>query len=186
MSDLAFHVPTANDSLLVVIDVQGRLARLMHESEAMIGRQRILIEACRILELPVLLTEQVPDKLGSTVDELASALDGIEPQVKTAFGCLGDPGIRQTLEACGRRSVLIAGIEAHVCVWQTARALRVAGYEVHVVADAVSSRSAFNRDIAFRRMEAIGVRLSSVEMVLFELMVDAKHDQFRAVTRLLR
>lgn len=179
------HV-TSDNALLLLVDVQGKLARLMHESDAMIRQQRILVEACRLLELPVFWAEQLPDKLGATVPELAGKLDGLKPSAKSSFGCWGDAGLREAIRASGRDHVLLAGIETHVCVWQTAAALRRENYQVHVIADAVSSRSAFNRDIGFRRMEAAGAHLSNVEMVLFELMVDATHPRFRDVTRLLK
>lgn len=180
------HHPAVDDSVLVVVDVQGRLARLMHESEAMIRQQRILIEACRLLEIPVVWAEQLPDKLGATVPELVEKLDGLKPHAKSSFGCCGDAAVRQAIADTGRRSVLLAGIETHVCVWQTAAALRREGFEVHLIGDATSSRSQFNRDIGMRRMEAAGVHLSNVEMVLFELMVDAGHPRFREITKLLK
>ena len=178
--------PTPDNALLLLVDVQGKLARLMHESEAMIRQQQILIEACRVLELPVLWAEQLPDKLGPTVPELTERLDGLEPSAKSSFGCWGDENLREAIRASGRDRILLCGIETHVCVWQTAAALRRDDYQVHLIADAVSSRSAFNRDIGLRRMEAAGVHLSNVEMALFELMVDATHPRFRDVTRLLK
>ena len=178
--------PEADNSILLVVDVQGRLARLMHESEAMIRAQRVLLEACRLLEMPVVWAEQLPDKLGATVDELQEPLAGLTPCAKSSFGCMGDETIRERIVASGRKQVLLCGIETHVCVWQTAAALLRDDYSVHLIADATSSRTAFNRDIAFRRMERAGVHLSNVEMVLFELMVDATHPKFRDVTKLLK
>lgn len=175
-----------DQSILVVVDVQGRLARLMHESEAMIRQQQILIRGCRLLDVPVVWAEQLPDKLGATVDELQAPLEGLAPCAKSNFGCFGDPALRERIEHSGRRQVLLAGIETHVCVWQTAAALIEAGYSVHVIADAVSSRNAFNRDIGLQRMARAGAHPSNVEMVLFELMVDATHPKFRDVTRLLK
>lgn len=186
MSNPAIEHPDSNDSVLVVVDVQGRLARLMHESDAMIRAQATLIRACRLLGIPVVWAEQLPEKLGSTVDELQEPLSGLEPCAKSSFGCMGDETLRERIEAGGRKQVLLCGIETHVCVWQTAAALLRDGYSVHLIADATSSRSAFNRDIAFRRMERAGVQLSNVEMVLFELMVDAGHEKFREVTKLLK
>jgi nicotinamidase-related amidase len=178
--------PTTENALLLVVDVQGKLARIMHESESMIRQQGILIEGCKLLDVPVVWAEQLPDKLGPTVPELANRLEGFSPCAKGSFGCWGEDGLRGAIRDSGRDRILLAGIEAHVCVWQTAAALRAENYEVHLIADAVSSRSVFNRDIAFRRMEAAGVHLSCVEMVLFELMKDAGHPRFRDVTRLLK
>ena len=186
MTDTMIEHPQPGYSVLVVVDVQGKLARLMHESDAMISAQKTLVEACRLLEIPVAWSEQLPDKLGTTVDELQQPLEGLSPCTKSSFGCMGDAALRDRIESSGRRQVLLCGIEAHVCVWQTAAALLREDYSVHLIADATSSRSAFNRDIAFRRMERAGVHLSNVEMVLFELMGDAQHEKFRDVTRLLK
>ena len=186
MTEPRIEVPALEDSLLLVVDVQGRLARLMHESEAMIRNQQILIEACRLLEIPVVWAEQLPEKLGGTVPELFNKLDGLSPQAKSSFGCYGDPKLKDAIESSGRHTILLCGIETHVCVWQTAAALRKANFSVHLIADATSSRNVFNRDIGLRRMEAAGVHMNNVEMVLFELMVDATHPKFREITRLLK
>ncbi len=174
------------NSLLLVVDVQGKLARMMYESESVISRISILIEACRSLGLPIVWAEQLPEKLGPTVPELVSKLEGLQPQSKSSFGCCGDTGLYQSIQATGRRQILLCGIEAHVCVWQTAASLRSDLYQVHLICDAVSSRSAFNRDIGIQRMASSGVHLSNVEMALFELMQDASHPQFRDIARLLK
>ncbi|TVR92313.1 MAG: hydrolase [Wenzhouxiangellaceae bacterium] len=179
-------IPSIDDSLLLVVDVQGKLARLMHESEAMIHQQQILIEACRILDVPVIWAEQLPEKLGPTVPELADKLEGLKPSAKSSFGCWGDKNLNTAIRRGGRKQILLCGIETHVCVWQTAAALRREDYSVHLICDAVSSRSAANREIGIQRMASAGVHLSNVEMALFELMVDAKHPGFRDVTRLLK
>lgn len=178
--------PTTDNAVLLLVDVQGKLARIMHDSEAMIRQQAILVEACRLLEVPVVWAEQVPDKLGPTVPELSDKLDGCSALGKSSFGCWGDDALRQAIIKSGRDRVLLAGIEAHVCVWQTAAALTQNDFQVHVIADAISSRSAFNRDIALQRMATAGIHLSNVEMALFELMGDATHPRFRDVSRLLR
>lgn len=178
--------PKLDDAMLLVVDVQGKLARLMDESETMIRQQQILIEGCRMLGLPVVWVEQLPDKLGATVPELTEKLSGLTPLAKSSFGCCGDVDVMSAIRTTGRRQVLLSGIEAHVCVWQTAAALIRQDYNVHLVCDAVSSRSSFNREIAFRRMAQAGASLSNVEMLLFELMQGAEHPRFRDVARLLK
>jgi|694.fasta_scaffold07892_11 nicotinamidase-related amidase len=175
-----------NDALLVVVDVQGKLARMMADSESVIRQVQILIQGCRILELPIVWAEQLPDKLGATLPQVAECLSGLQPIAKSSFGCCGDADIYSAIRASGRKQVILCGIEAHVCVWQTAAVLLNDGYQVYLAADAVSSRAALNREIAFRRMVASGVHLTCVEMSLFELMLDAKHPKFRDVTRLLK
>ena len=178
--------PALDNTLLLIVDVQGKLARLMDESEAMIRQQQILIAGCRLLDVPIVWAEQLPDKLGATVPELADKLSGLSALAKSSFGCCGDEALMAAIRASGRKQVLLCGIEAHVCVWQTAAALIGLGYEVHLACDAVSSRSPVNREIAFRRMDRAGVCLSSVEMMLFELMQNAEHSRFRDVAALLK
>lgn len=173
-------------SFLLVVDVQGKLARLMHDSDAMIRNQRILVEGCRLLDVPVIWAEQLPEKLGPTVPELSEKLDGLAPCHKSSFGCMGDPELRRRIEELDRAQAIMCGIETHVCVWQTAARMLETGYQIHLACDATSSRSEFNRDIAFRRMASEGVRLSVVEMILFELMDKAEHPRFRDVSRLLK
>lgn len=183
---MAIELLKPDCTVLVVVDVQGRLARLMHESGEMIRNQRILIEGCRILEIPVVWTEQVPEKLGPTVDELKEKLEGIPLCTKTSFSCYADPAFNQVIADAGRDQVILCGIETHVCVWQTAAHLKSAGFEVFVAADAVGSRNPHNKEIGLRRMSAEGIRLTNVEMALFELMVNAKHLRFREITALLK
>lgn len=173
-------------SLLLVVDVQGKLARLMFQSESIVKQLSILIEGCRILSVPVLWAEQLPDKLGPTVPELASKLEGLSPHVKSSFGCCDDAALHQAIQSSSRQQILLCGIETHVCVWQTAAALRRENFEVHLICDAVSSRSEENRQIGIQRMAAIGVHLSNVEMALFELLGNANHPKFREVTKLLK
>lgn len=175
-----------DSALLLVVDVQGKLARLMHESDSLIRQIGILIDGCRILEIPVVWAEQVPDKLGSTVPELAEKLTGLTPMVKSSFGCCDDSSIDQAIRESRRSQVIVCGIEAHVCVWQTAVSLLTQGYRVHLICDAISSRSPLNREIALERIAAAGGQLSSVEMALFELLSSAQHPKFRDVTKLLR
>lgn len=178
--------PTLDNTLLLIVDVQGKLARLMDGSEAMIRQQQILIDACRLLDVPIVWAEQLPDKLGPTVPELSDKLVGLSPRSKSSFGCCGDDALMAAIRDSGKPQVVLCGIEAHVCVWQTAAALIRADYEVHLACDAVSSRSSLNREIAFRRMAQAGVCLSNVEMILFELMQGAGHPRFREVTALLK
>ncbi|GAB4174025.1 MAG: isochorismatase family protein [Wenzhouxiangellaceae bacterium] len=173
-------------SLLLVVDVQGRLARLVHQSERMIRRQRVLIRGCRALGVPVLWAEQLPDKLGSTVDELQESLEGLQPFCKSSFGCLGDAALARAIEDSGRQQILLCGIETHICVWQTAAALKASGREVHLIIDATSSRDPESRQVGIQRMRSIGVWPSVAEMALFELMRDATHPKFREIVALLK
>lgn len=186
MSGKELDIARLEDAQLVVVDVQGKLARLMHDSDAMIRAQQVMIKGCRILDVPVVWAEQLPEKLGATVDELQEVLDELSPCAKSSFGCMGDETLRKRIQENGRGQILLCGIETHVCVWQTAASLLADGYRVHLIADATSSRNVFNRDIAIRRMARAGVHLSNVEMALFELMQNAEHPKFREITKLLK
>lgn len=171
------------DSVLVVIDIQERLAGAMPEAarEAVIRNTRLLLEAAGRLGVPTMLTEQYPKGLGPTACELLAALpEGAQKIEKTCFSCAGsvDPGARP--------QVILAGMEAHVCVLQSALELRAAGREVFVVEDACCSRNPANHANAMRRMRAAGVVIANTESVLFEWLRDARHAQFKAISALLR
>jgi len=178
--------PTPDNSLLLLVDVQGRLASLMHGSEAMIRQQRLLIQAGQLLDIPIVWAEQVPDKLGPTVAPLAELLTEQTPCHKVSFGCCEDPGLLQAIQSANRPHIVLAGIETHVCVWQTAATLLADGHAVHVVEDAISSRSLGNKEVGLKRMYQAGGFASSVEMVIFGWMAHAKHPQFRAISQLIK
>jgi nicotinamidase-related amidase len=171
---------------LVVVDIQGKLAQLMFDRDELFENLRILIQAAKILEIPILWCQQVPEALGPTVPEIAELLTDLEPVNKSSFSCCGEPKFNDRLLGLSRRQILLCGIEAHVCVYQTGADLLRKGFEVHVVADAVSSRTARNREIGLGRMAAEGVKTASTEMVLFELLRTAEHPQFRQIARLVK
>jgi len=148
-----------------------------------------LVRGCRILDLPALLTEQYVKGLGPTVEAVQRSLletYGYRPIEKSCFSAWGCGELQAEMRTLKRRQVLLAGVESHVCVYQTAIDLTAAGHEVTIIADATSSRTQENRDIALRRMTSEGVKLSSTEMALFELLVNAGTEEFRAVVKLVK
>lgn len=173
-------------SSLVVVDVQGKLAQLMADKETLFKNVRILIQAAKILEIPILWCQQVPAALGPTVPEIAELLTDDEPIDKASFSCAGHEPFNAKLEVLGRKQTLLCGIETHVCIYQTAMDLLGQGREVTVIADAVSSRTAENKQIALARLAAEGVAIASTEMVLFELLQTAKHPQFKPIAKLVK
>jgi len=179
-----FMLKTGN-AVLVLIDVQGRLSELVDGADALFKNLHRLLEGMKVLEVPVIVTEQIPEKLGQTRDEFQSFITEA-PVTKTAFSCYGEPMFVNVLEKTNHRHVILCGIETHVCVYQTARDLLAAGYEVYVVTDAVSSRDPANKALALRRMEAEGVKLTGTEMVLFELLGDAKAPQFKSILNIVK
>jgi nicotinamidase-related amidase len=171
---------------LVVVDVQGKLAQLMVDKEALFKNIRILIQAAKILEIPILWCQQVPVALGPTVPEIAELLAGAEPIDKASFSCAGHEPFNAKLKSLGRKQTLLCGIETHVCIYQTAMDLFGQGREVTVIADAVSSRTAANKQIALTRLAAEGATIASTEMALFELLRTAKHPEFKYIAKLVK
>lgn len=173
------------NAVLVFIDVQGKLAELVHEHETLFDRLRRLLAGMKALELPVIVTEQLPDKLGPTREEFAELISG--PIItKSAFSCCGEPTFFQTLEKMNRRQVILCGIETHICVYQTAMDLLAKDFEVTVVTDGVASRDPANKELALRRLEAEGAKLSGLEMLLYELLGDAKAPEFKSILNIVK
>ncbi|WP_217589575.1 hydrolase [Lentibacillus saliphilus] len=177
---------TTDQTVFVLIDVQGKLARIVHESEAVIDSLKKLIKGLRILDVPIIWLEQYPQGLGATVEEIADELDGISPIEKTTFSACKNEAFMRELKATDRKHVLIAGIEAHVCVYQTAKDLNRLEYDVHLVKDAVSSRTPFNKQIGIEAMEEAGITGTSVEMALYELMGEAGTDTFKRILQIIK
>lgn len=177
------------NSLLVIIDVQEKLAAVIHEQEAMQKNIDRLIRGCHVLGVPALVTEQYPKGLGPTSRFLQTSLSetyGLRAIQKMCFSAGGSNEFMSAIRSSGRRQVLICGIETHVCVYQTVKDLLDAKFEITLITDAVSSRTASNRDVAIRRMERDGAKLSSTEMALFEMTVNAGTEEFKAISRLVK
>ena len=176
----------ARKCCLVIVDVQGKLAHLMHDRDALFKKLRILIEAAKILDIPILWCQQCPEALGPTIAEISALLADETPIDKSSFSCWHSSEFGNKLGSLARRQVLLAGIEAHVCIYQTALDLLGKDYEVHVIADAVSSRTSENKHVALGRIQAEGVRISTTEMALFELLRSADHPRFKEIANLMK
>jgi nicotinamidase-related amidase len=174
------------DTVFVLIDVQGKLAQVMHGKDDLFQNLRILIQGLRELDIPVLWLEQYPEGLGPTIPEIAELLPDDKAIPKVSFSGCGKPEFLERLRELGRKQVLVAGIEAHICVYQTVRDLLGMGHEVEVVADAVSSRTPANCQIGLDRMANMGAGITSVEMLLFELLGEANTDVFRKIVKLVK
>jgi nicotinamidase-related amidase len=174
------------DCSLVIIDVQGRLAQIMYEKELLFKNIQVLIKAAKILNIPILWCQQVPESLGPTIPEIAGLLSGIEPINKSSFSCCGDERFNKKINKLNVNQVILSGIETHVCIYQTSIALLQKGFDVNVIADAVSSRTIENKKIALERMAREGCKISSVEMILFELLKTANHPNFKEIARLIK
>ncbi len=176
---------TVENACLVVVDVQGKLAAIVDESETVIQNTAKLVQAMNALDVPVLWLEQNPKGLGGTTPEIAKHMQG-EPIPKIAFSACREDAFLEAVKASGRTQFILTGIETHICVYQTARQLKEQGFEVEVVVDAVSSRTKENKEIGLAKMQAYGILPTSTEMILYELLQKADHAQFKKVLLLVK
>ncbi len=168
-------------SLLLAVDMQAGLARAVDEAETRIQRLGLLLRAAAVVEVPVILSEQYPKGLGPTDPRLLPLPEGAMVLPKLAFSCWREPGLRAALEQAGRRQIVVAGMETHVCVLQTALDLQEAGFEVHLAADAAGSRREEDRSMALARLRERGVSIVTAEMVVFEWLERAEGPAFKAL-----
>jgi nicotinamidase-related amidase len=168
---------------LVVVDIQEKLLPAISNREELVRNSRLLIHAAQILEIPILLTAQYPRGLGSNVPEIAELLPGITEIAKLEFGCFGCEGFCSAVRALPghRTTLLLCGMEGHICVMQTALGALRSGYVVHVASDATGSRTEWNWQVGLRRMEAAGAVISSTEMMIYELLQRSGTADFKAM-----
>lgn len=176
----------ADDSCLLVVDIQDRLLPKMAHPERVVANTAVLLQAAGRLGVPVLASEQYPRGLGPTVADVAQRLPAGAVVEKLAFSCLGEPGFAERFRALGRSQAVVCGMEAHVCVMQTVDDLAAAGTRTFVVADAASSRDAANHELAMARMAQAGAVVVSTEMVVFEWLARAGTDAFRELSALIK
>jgi nicotinamidase-related amidase len=175
---------TSRHGALLVVDVQEKLVPSIHDRDLVIANTIRLIKAARVLDLPVWATEQYPKGLGPTVAAIAELIPRIAP--KTTFHCCSVAELVEGLHGRGVRHVTLAGIEAHVCVAQTAIELLSMGFVVQIPADAVGSRGLFDWEIALRRLERAGAVVSTTEAVLFEWVECSDEPRFKAISALIK
>ena len=171
---------------LVIVDVQEKLFPVMNEKQSLLRNLIILIKGFQLFKLPVIITEQVPEKLGNTIEEIASLFDKVDPIVKSSFSCLGESKFLERLETINADEIILAGIESHVCIYQTSHDLLEQQKHVEVVVDSISSRNVNNHNTAIDRMKMEGVSLTSVEMLLFSFQKSASGDNFKKLVNLIK
>ncbi|MBE6032074.1 MAG: hydrolase [Clostridiales bacterium] len=180
---------TKENAVLVVVDLQERLFPAMAEREVVEPKCAKLIEGARLFKLPIIVTEQYPKGLGPTTPDIMAALGDQENCTiipKAAYSVMEDPAVVEAMEATGRKTVLLCGIEGHVCVQQTALDLLARGYDVFLVQDCISSRSLTDLTYARARMQEAGVLSTTMEAALFELCVTSKAPEFKALSALVK
>jgi nicotinamidase-related amidase len=173
-------------AVLLVVDIQERLAAVMAEREKVVANAGHLIAAAKLLGVPVVHTEQYPKGLGPTVPELRAALEPAAAVEKMTFDCCGEPAFGPALRQTGRSTVIVCGMETHICVLQTVLGLLAGGATVHVAADAVCSRNPENARTALELMRDAGAVVTCTETVMFQLLVRAGTPEFKAIQARIR
>ncbi len=182
MAALSPHLLDRDDAVIVIVDVQERLARVMPRRNEVVDAIVLLARAARALGVPVIVTRQNPAGLGGVEPEILETVAPGSPVIdKTAFCCCAEPQFLAALDAVGRRQVMLVGMEAHICVAQTALALLERGCAVHVARDAVCSRRDADRDGALDRLQAAGIEISGTESAIYEIVERAGSDEFRTM-----
>ena len=177
---------SAENSLVLCIDIQDKLVAALNKNTIVSNAVKI-ISAANILDIPVLVTEQYPKGLGNTVEPLKSVLS-VDSEVveKTYFNALLEDGMLEKIKSYDKKQIVIFGIETHICVHQTASALVEEGFEVYVIKDACASREKYEFKAGLETMKQNGVRISCVEIALFEWLKGAKHPKFKEVQALIK
>lgn len=179
------HLLDRSGSALLVVDVQEKLLPAIDGGDNVVARSKLLVDGANVLGVPVLISEQYPKGLGKTVEAFAGTTANLVDE-KKMFSCRECDSIFEFLEQQNVETVLICGIEAHVCVAQTAFDLLASGYNVHIAVDAVGSRRASDRETALTRLQMHGVALTSAEAAIFEWCESADAAEFRQISALVK
>lgn len=174
------------DAVAMVIDIQEKLVPAIHNKDEVVQKNVQLLNGLKAVGCPVIFTQQYTKGLGMTVPELVETQDNFQYLEKMTYSCLDTQEIKDALEKLGKKTVIISGLETHICVMQTVRDLIAEGYQVYLIADAISSRTEFNYQIGMERMKQEGAVISSVESVLFELLVKAGTPEFKVVSKIIK
>jgi len=171
---------------LLIVDIQQRINAVMQAGDMVVANTIKLIKACRILNIPIFITEQYPKGLGPTEPVILEALADVQPMQKMSFSCCSAEKLLPQLNSLQIKQVIVTGIESHVCVLQTAFDLIANDYQVHIPKEAVSSRKEIDYQTALARMSKAGIIITTVESVLFELLETAGTPEFKEITKLIK
>lgn len=175
-----------HSSLLLIVDLQEKLVPAMSDKDELVRNCSILLQAAATAGVPVIASEQYPNGLGGTLPEIAKDHAALKRLPKVEFSCAQNEGLKREIDASSRSQIIVCGVEAHVCVTQSAIDLRKAGKEVFVVADATASRQRYSKDIAMQRLSASNVFVVTTEMVVFEWAGTAAAPTFKPLSKLIR
>lgn len=175
-----------DEALLVIVDIQERLAVAMTEKERVVTNTLHLIESAKLLGVPLLITEQYPKGLGPTVPEVRNAVQSYAPIEKISFSCCGEKFFMEAVQETSKKQIILVGMETHVCVLQTCIDLLQNGYFVHIVSDAICSRTKHNYKTAIKYMRDAGAVITCTETVLFQLLTKAGTEEFKAISKRIK
>ena len=176
-----------NDSLILIIDIQEKLLNSVYNKEILKNKSLIIAKTASLLNIPVIITEQYPKGLGSTIGELKEALsNNANYYEKTSFSALDNPEIMNTITKMNKKQIVIFGIETHICVSQTAIALAERGYDVTLIKDASGSRAETEHNAGIDRMKEFGIHIITTEIALFEWLKSSKHEKFKEIQTLIK
>ena len=176
----------SQQTAVLIIDIQDRLAAAMPLKDQITNNCLILIEAAKQFQIPVVLTEQYPKGLGRTLDEIQRALPGVDPFEKLSFNCCDEAGFLEKIRGLGKKKLLLAGMETHICILQTALGLLREGFDIQIVRDAVCSRTKTNFKTGLGTLDRAGAVITSTETVIFQLLQKAGSDAFKTLSKLIK
>ena len=180
------YFPDKNESVLIIIDIQERLAATMEMRDAVINNCLHLIELAKMQNIPIVITEQYPRGLGQTAVEIRDAVTAYQPIEKLAFNCCGEPAFMNKIKALNKKTVILTGMETHICVLQTCVNLLEKGFNVHLIQDGVCSRTKENWETGTEFMRDAGAIITCTETVLFQLLKVAGTEEFKTISKRIK
>ena len=176
-----------NNTALVLIDVQEKLFSFINKNTQLLENLKKIIKGVQALDIPIILTEQYPKGLGYTLPELKEILEIYNPIEKTTFSCYGEDEFRIKLASLNKNQLLVAGIESHICVYQTCKELDNNGYYVHLLSDCIGSRDPKNKELSITKLQnENNIFLTGYEMALFELLKSTRSGEFKAISKIVK
>lgn len=186
MGDRKMSLMKKEDTILIAIDFQERLMPVMQGRDEVEDRSAKLISGAKVLGLPVIVTQQYTKGIGETTEKIAEALGDFTHVEKTAFSSMNNDDFREKIASYGKKTAVVCGVEAHICVQQTVLQLLDEGYSVYLAADCVSSRNAYDRDVALARMREAGAVVTTYESILYELLGDSRAEGFKEISKIVK
>jgi nicotinamidase-related amidase len=179
-------LPDKDDAALLIIDIQERLATVMKQREPVVKNSIHLVELAKMLHIPIVVTEQYPKGIGHTVEEIKHVLPVYQPIEKLTFSCCDEPSFLQTIKGLNKKTLILTGMETHICILQTCIGLLQNGFNVHIVKDAICSRTKENWKTACEYMRDAGAVITCTEAVLFQLLKTAGTEEFRTISKRIK